>query len=86
MTSIDDTSLAAGRHPTRAGSTNRLAYSVPEAAAATGLGKTTLYALIGNGALTSSKIGGRRLITKADLDALLQQHRTVVADRLAPAK
>jgi excisionase family DNA binding protein len=53
----------------------RLAYSIPEAAAATGLGKTTLYSLISSGTLPSCKIGKRRIIASADLDALLQGHR-----------
>lgn len=38
----------------------RLAYSVEEAASVTGLGRTTLYALIGAGQLASTKIGKRR--------------------------
>lgn len=49
----------------------RLAYSVTEAAAVTGLGKTTLYALMGSGTLPSCKIGKRRLIASADLEGLI---------------
>ena len=49
----------------------RLAYSVTEAAAVTGLGKTTLYALMGDGTLPSCKVGKRRLITSADLADLI---------------
>ncbi|GEM70502.1 hypothetical protein SAQ01S_02680 [Sphingomonas aquatilis NBRC 16722] len=49
----------------------RLAYSVDEAARATGLGRTTLFKLIGDGTLPSVKIGKRRVIRAADLDNLL---------------
>lgn len=49
----------------------RLAYSVNEAALVTGLGKTTLYGLIKQGRLPSSKLGGRRLIRSADLMVLV---------------
>lgn len=41
----------------------RLAVSPGEAARISGLGRTTLYAAIGSGALRSLKIGKRRLIT-----------------------
>lgn len=49
----------------------RLAYSVNEAARATGICRTTLFKLIGNGVLPSVKIGKRRVIRAADLDNLL---------------
>ncbi|WP_174296936.1 helix-turn-helix domain-containing protein [Sphingomonas bacterium] len=49
----------------------RLAYSVPEASAAIGIGKTKLYALITGGVLPSTLIGKRRLIRAADLEALI---------------
>ncbi|HEX8388153.1 MAG TPA: helix-turn-helix domain-containing protein [Sphingomonas sp.] len=49
----------------------RLAYSVPEASAAIGIGKTKLYALITQGVLPSTLIGKRRLIRAADLEALI---------------
>ena len=49
----------------------RLAYSVPEASAAIGVGKTKLYALIAQGVLPSTLIGKRRLIRAADLEALI---------------
>lgn len=67
-----NTSDAQPRLIRRADSPTRLAYSVPEAAAATGLGKTTLYALMGSGRLPSCKVAGRRLIASADLEALLK--------------
>lgn len=74
-----DAALWLGERPCAA---PRLSYSVPEAARATGLGKTTLYALIGSGELPSSKIAGRRLISAADLLALLERNKTAAA---APA-
>lgn len=57
----------------------RLAYSVTEAAAVTGLGKTTLYALMGSGTLPSCKIGKRRLIASADLEGLIGNRRSAAA-------
>lgn len=49
----------------------RLAYSVPEASAAIGVGKTKLYALMTEGVLPSTLIGKRRIIRAVDLDALI---------------
>jgi excisionase family DNA binding protein len=39
-----------------------LAYSVPEATAALGLGRNTIYDLISSGRLHSIKVGSRRII------------------------
>ena len=49
----------------------RLAVSPAEAARITGIGRTTLYAALGSGALRSLKIGKRRLITIEALKAWL---------------
>jgi excisionase family DNA binding protein len=49
----------------------RRAYRVDEAACASGLSRTTLYELIGVGALRSVKIGRRRLIPVDAIEALL---------------
>jgi excisionase family DNA binding protein len=49
----------------------RLSYSVTEAAELTGLGRTTLYALMKQGALASCKVGKRRIIRRADLEQLI---------------
>jgi len=57
----------------------RLAYSVTEAAAVTGLGRTTLYALMRNGTLSSFTIGKRRLIATADLESMIAQARQAAA-------
>ena len=53
-------------------SPQRLAYSVAEAAEATGLGRTSLYGLMNEGKLEFKKIGARRLIPAASLAALLE--------------
>lgn len=50
----------------------RLSYSVAEASRATGIGRTTLYKLIGDGTLASVKIGNRRLIPASALQDILQ--------------
>lgn len=50
----------------------RLSYSVAEASRATGIGRTTLYKLMGDGSLSSVKIGNRRLIPASALQAILQ--------------
>jgi excisionase family DNA binding protein len=49
----------------------RLAYSVPEAAAATGIGKSTLYVLMDDGQLPFVKVRARRLIPAAALETLI---------------
>ena len=49
----------------------RLAYSVDEAAEIVGLGRTTLYDLMDRGLLRFTKVGRRRLIRHADLEALI---------------
>lgn len=49
----------------------RLAYSVDEAARITGIGRTTLYALMNSGELPSAKVGRRRIIRSVDLAALV---------------
>ncbi|MEH3035565.1 MAG: helix-turn-helix domain-containing protein [Sphingomonas adhaesiva] len=53
----------------------KLAYSVMEAAAVTGLGRTTLYALMRDGTLSSFTVGKRRLIATADLESMIAQAR-----------
>jgi len=49
----------------------RKAFSLGEAAGLTGLCVSTLYNLIGDGRLQTIKVGGRRLVTREALDALL---------------
>lgn len=46
-------------------------YSIKDVAALLGLGRTTVYKLIGEGRLTRVKIGARTLVPAADVRALL---------------
>ena len=62
--------------------TGKIALTVKEAIAASGLGKTTLYELMRTGALARVKIGSRTLIRQDDLNRIL--HSDVGSDRLTP--
>lgn len=53
------------------GDIDRLAFSVPEAAARLGIGKTTIYKMIAGGTLRAVKIGKRTLIPANDLHMVL---------------
>lgn len=55
----------------------RLAYRIEDAAAATGIGRSSLYELISTGRLRSIKAAGRRLILADDLRAFLESQREV---------
>jgi excisionase family DNA binding protein len=50
---------------------NKLVYSINEAAAALGVGRTKLYEMINAGELSAVKLGRRTLLRCADVDALL---------------
>ena len=52
--------------------TDRAAYSVPEALAKLGIGRDKLYGLIREGRLPARKLGRRTLIVASDLEAFLQ--------------
>lgn len=49
----------------------RLAYSIAEAAQLSGLSRTTLYEAIGDGRLRRKKAGRKALILAADLEKFL---------------
>lgn len=49
----------------------KLAYSIPEAAAAVSIGRSKVYALIAEGRLETRKIGKRTVIPAASLISLL---------------
>lgn len=49
----------------------KLAFSINEAVAATSLGRSTLYRHINAGTLATVKVGGRRLIPLAAIQALM---------------
>ncbi len=53
----------------------KLAYRIDEAALASGIGRTSLYELIGSGQLKAFKAAGRRLIMRSDLEAFLASCR-----------
>ena len=48
-----------------------IAYRIRDAARVSGLGRTTLYKLIGAGKLRAIRVGGRRLILAESLRELL---------------
>ena len=50
----------------------KLAYSIPEAAAAVSIGRSKLYALIAEGRLETRKIGKRTVIPAESLVRLLE--------------
>lgn len=54
----------------------KIAYTVAEAIEASGLGRTTIYALLKSGSLRKIKVGTRTLIFKNDLVDLLEQATT----------
>jgi excisionase family DNA binding protein len=58
----------------------KLAYRIPEAVEASGLGRTTLYQAIATGELEAIKVGTRRLITRDALVAFLDRHRATADD------
>jgi len=51
---------------------SKIAVTISEAAALSGLGKTSLYKLISHGRLTPRKMGKRTLVLVEDLDAMLK--------------
>lgn len=51
----------------------RLAYPVDEAARLLGVGRTTLYRLVGEGKITAVKIGGRTVVPATELEQYLQR-------------
>lgn len=50
----------------------KLAYSIREACQASSLGRTTIYALIGQGRLQAVRVGGRTVIPADSLTALIK--------------
>lgn len=50
----------------------KIAYTMKEATAASGISRTTMYGLIKAGELIPVKIGARTLIRRADLEALIE--------------
>ena len=51
----------------------KIAYTVPEALAAIGIGRTNFYKLARDGKIDLRKVGGRTLATAASLRRLLEE-------------
>jgi excisionase family DNA binding protein len=49
----------------------KLAFTIPEAVRATGIGRSTLYTHIKDGRLRATRVGGRRIILAENLAAWL---------------
>jgi excisionase family DNA binding protein len=58
---------------------DKLALSIKEAVAVSGLSRSTIYNLLGSGDLQSVKIGARRLIRRSVLEDLLVHGRAASA-------
>ena len=52
---------------------DKLAYTIPEAVVASGLGRTTIYELIKRREIPVVKVGSRSLIRRQDLEAMLER-------------
>lgn len=63
-------------------SVERLAFSPTEVAEALGVSRAWVYRRIDDGTIPSTKVGGRRLITRATLDRLLGAETPGVSQRL----
>jgi excisionase family DNA binding protein len=53
---------------------DRLAYSVPDAAKAIGVSKSTFWRLIAGGEVHTFKLGARTLVRAEELHALIARH------------
>jgi excisionase family DNA binding protein len=62
--------------PPRPAPADKLTYTLKEACVALGLGKSTLYKLIGDGRLPTIRVGGRRLIETRALEGFLAAARS----------
>jgi excisionase family DNA binding protein len=60
-----------------------LAYTISEAAKTTGLGRTTIYELIGTGEIEARKAGGRTLVMAGSLHSYIA---SLPAAKIAPPK
>jgi excisionase family DNA binding protein len=54
-------------------SNDRVLLSIPEAASALSVGRTTIYELLADGSLDAVKLGKRRLIVRASIEALVKR-------------
>ncbi len=51
----------------------KIAYTVPEALAAIGIGRTNFYKLANEGKIDLRRVGGRTLVTAASLNRLIAE-------------
>lgn len=51
----------------------KISYTIREATAASGLGRTSIYKLIKQGELKPVKVGSRTLIRRTDLEEMLER-------------
>lgn len=63
-------------NPTEVIMVEQVARSIKETARRTGLSRSSIYRAMTTGALTTVKIGGRRLVRAEDEAAFLNPHRT----------
>ena len=68
---------------TQVAAVSPLAYTVADAVRVSGIGRTTLYSLMGQGRLPIVKIGNRTLIRRIDLENLLSSNLMDCAAQLA---
>jgi len=57
--------------------TQKIAYTVPEALAAIGIGRTNLYKMAAQGKVVMKRVGGRTLVTAASLHRLVEEAEVV---------
>ena len=62
---------------------NKLAYTIPEACFATGLGRTLLYQYLSSGEIESFTAGSRRLIPRSALEAFIARRMGAKGDAAA---
>lgn len=60
------------------GEMEKISVTIPEAVRLTGIGRSSLYKLIGEGRIQPRKLGRRTLLLTADLQALLKTLPTEV--------
>jgi excisionase family DNA binding protein len=63
--------IAMGGEPTSISANERIALRIRDASIVSGLSRSTLYELLKSGKIRAVKIGGRRLILRESLEALL---------------
>jgi len=77
----DASGLAGVPKPTMAGEipfAQRLTCTIAQACEVTGLGRTTLYELIGEGQVSTTTVGRRRLVLVQSLLSLIESNRSPV--------